>query len=107
MKKCPFCAEQIQDEAIKCRFCGEFLEEHKQSSAPKWYYRNGTLILAFLCVGPFILPLIWKNPYFSTRKKVIISVIIIALTVIISIASARAVTSIKDHYSAVFDLLEY
>jgi len=40
-KPCPYCGETIKVNAVKCRFCGEFLDEEPEEQKPQKKQREG------------------------------------------------------------------
>ncbi|MEW6027098.1 MAG: hypothetical protein AB1599_07385 [Planctomycetota bacterium] len=41
----------------------------------KWYFRTSYIIIAFLCVGPLMLPMVWFNPHYKTWLKIVLTII--------------------------------
>lgn len=106
MKKCPFCAEEIQDEAIKCKHCNEFLDGSGRTPVAKdkmpWCFRTHIIAIAFCCVGPLALPLVWWRPRTSMAWKVALTILALVLTWAMYRVMATSLATIKEYY----DLME-
>jgi predicted nucleic acid-binding Zn ribbon protein len=102
MKKCHFCAEEIQDNAIKCKHCGEFLNtpvsRRSAEAQLPWYFRKTFIVIAVLSVGPFALPLIWWHPQTTPAWKIGITIGILILSWFLFQATMESIRTIKEYY---------
>jgi phage shock protein PspC (stress-responsive transcriptional regulator) len=51
MKECPYCAEEIRVQAVKCRYCGSYLEARARITAEEWTRNEDGRMIAGVCAG--------------------------------------------------------
>ncbi|MBW1892322.1 MAG: zinc ribbon domain-containing protein [Deltaproteobacteria bacterium] len=102
MKKCPFCAEEIQDDAIKCKHCSEFLDASNglrfREEKAQWYFRKSFIIIAICCVGPLALPLIWWHPQMTRAWKIGLTIGILVLSWVLFQTTMESIRTLKEYY---------
>jgi hypothetical protein len=69
-----------------------------ENKKEKWYFKTWSLAVSFFFIGPFMLPLVWVNPGFSKRKKIIVTVVVLILSCLLTFVLLKSLSYLNTYY---------
>jgi len=108
---CPLCQASVEPAANFCSGCGAPLTQGGPGSAaskPKWFYNVWFVLCMLLFVlGPFALPLVWRNPHFSKPVKWLLTLFAVGYTLLMLVMVGRMVQAIQGSIDAFNSNLQF
>ena len=108
---CRACSAALDPAAKYCSQCGC---ERLESSPPaprqqvKWYHNIWFVLFTLLFVlGPFGLPLVWKNPRFSHRVKLGLTLLMVVYTIVLIGGTMKMVQAVSESVKQFQSTLPY
>ncbi len=91
---CPGCGAVAASLSRFCSACGLLLDPSAPEAASprgKWHHNVWfVLVMLFLVLGPFGLPLVWKNPRFSPSVKWMLTLLTFVYTAWLLVVTMNA-----------------
>ena len=70
----------------------------------KWYYKTYGVVIAILFLGPFALPLVWKNPRYNRTAKIAVTVLVAVMTYYLTAAFIKAIKDFNQSYQQMLQI---
>ena len=74
---------------------------NSRRDAIPWYFKPAMLFVAFLVVGPLMLPLLWVNPHLDRRSKLVWTITISLVSFILIWATMKAISTLVEYYKMI------
>jgi len=75
-----------------------------ESNKAKWYFNPWVIMVAILCFGPLGLLPLWLRPKTRLSVKLVVSVAVIAATVVLTVSTINVLNMVMKSYQQLAEL---